>query len=260
VLSQELRDTTGSCTFYLGFNNNKPPFDNQQVRAAFAQAIDREAWVRDVFQGLGSPTQTFIPPGFPGYEATDQYAFNPEAAKAALAKAGFPNGEGLPEIKLTFSSSARNKVRFEWFAGQFQKNLGINVTLDPVDPTAYTALVKDPATLPQMFYLGWCADFPDPQNWLTAVFKTGGSAAARVGFSNEEFDALVTQADAETDPARRAELYSQAQKLLIEIAPVAFLSNDGGKLLVKPYVKLGKETPIDYIPGYFDLPNLSVEP
>jgi oligopeptide transport system substrate-binding protein len=244
----------------MGFNNAKAPFDNQKVRQAFAQAVDRDAWVNDVFQGLGAPTQTFIPPGFPGYEKGDQFAFDPAAAKKTLGDAGFADGKGLPPIKLTFSSSARNKVRFEWFANQFKQNLGIDVQLDPVDPTAYTALVKDPATLPQMFYLGWCADFPDPQNWLTAVFKTGGSAAGRISFSNKEFDALVTQADAETDPAKRAELYSQAQKLLIDQAPVAFLSNDGGKVLVKPYVKLGKVTPIDYILGYFDLPNLSVEP
>jgi oligopeptide transport system substrate-binding protein len=260
VLSQEIVNTTGSCTFYLGFNNAKPPFDNPKVRQAFAQAVDREAWVRDVFAGQGSPTQTFIPPGFPGYEASDLYAFDPAAAKATLAEAGFADGVGLPEIKLTFSSNARNKVRFEWFAGQFKQNLGLDVVLDPVDPTAYTALFGDPATTPPMFYLGWCADFPDPQNWLTAVFKTGGSAAARIDFSNEEFDALVTQADVETDPAKRAELYAQAQQLLIELAPVAFMNNDGGPVLVKPYVKLGKITPIDYILGYFDLPNLSVEP
>ena len=63
-------------------------------------------------------------------------------------------------------------------ANQIKQNLGIDVVLDPVDPTAYTALVKEPETTPQMFFLGWCADFPDPQNWLTAVFKTGGSASA----------------------------------------------------------------------------------
>ena len=72
VMSKEAHDVQGSCTFYLGFNNAKPPFDNQKVRQAFAQAFDREAWVRDVLQNLGKPTQSFIPPGFPGYEASTQ--------------------------------------------------------------------------------------------------------------------------------------------------------------------------------------------
>jgi oligopeptide transport system substrate-binding protein len=263
VLSKEYIVSPGSCTFYLGFNTVKPPFDNIKVRQAFAQAFDREAWVRDVFQGLALPTQTFIPPGFPGYEASDQWAFNPDAAKKTLADAGFADVSKLPPIKLTFSSSARNKVRFEWVANQLKQNLGIDAQLDPVDPTAYTALVKEPETTPQMFYLGWCADYPDPQDWLTLVFKTGGSAAGRLSWSNKEFDDLVTKADVEPDTAKRAELYSKAQTLLIEQAPVAFTSNDVVPSLIKPYVKgVTKDTitPLDYIPGFFNLKELDVAP
>jgi oligopeptide transport system substrate-binding protein len=260
VLSKEIVQTTGSCTSYLGFNLKKPPFDNLKVRQAFAQAVDRDGWIRDVLKGQGSATQTFIPPGFPGYEKSDQWSFDPAAAKKTLADAGFADGKGLPEIKLTFSSSARNKVRFEWFANQFKQNLGIDVKLDPVDSTAYSALTKDPATVPQAFYLGWCADYPDQQDWLTLVFKTGGISAGRTGYSNKKFDDLVAKGDVEQDAAKRADFYSQAQKILIEDTPVAFLNNDGGPILIKPYVKIGKVTPIDYIQGFFDLPNLSVEP
>jgi oligopeptide transport system substrate-binding protein len=231
-----------------------------KVRQAFAQAFDRDAWVRDVFNGLALPTQSFIPPGFPGYEKSDQWAYNPEAAKKTLADAGFEDVSKLGEIKLTFSSTARNKVRFEWVANQIKQNLGIDAKLDPVDPTAYTALVKDPATTPQMFYLGWCADYPDPQDWLTVVFKTGGISAGRVGWSNKEYDDLVTKADIEPDATKRADLYAQAQKILIEEAPVVFTSNDVNKLLVKPYVKGVKVTPLDYIPGFFNLKELEVAP
>ncbi len=262
-LSQQVIEVPGSCTFYLGFNNTKAPFDNKQVRQAFAQAIDREAWVRDVLQGQGSPTQTFIPPGFPGYEETDQWSYNPEAARQALADAGFANGQGLPEIKLTFSSSARNQVRYEWLASQFRENLGIDVVLDPVDPTAYTALTKDLATTPQMYILGWCADYPDPQNWLSTVFKTGGIGAGRIGYSNPEFDRLVDQADRTPPGPERDQLYSQAQNILIEDAPVVFFWNNPGRMLVKPYVKGVTEetvTPLDYIPGFFNLQNLEVAP
>ena len=261
ALSKEMVDVPGNCTFYFGFNNAKPPFDNKQVRQAFAQALDRDAWVRDVLQGLGEPTQTFIPKGFPGYDADEKsWPFDAAAAKKTLADAGFPDGKGLPEIKLTFSSSARNKVRFEWIANQIKQNLGIDVVLDPVDPTAYTALVKEPETTPQMFFLGWCADFPDPQNWLTAVFKTGGSASARITWSNKEFDGLVTQADTEADAAKRAELYAKAQKLLVQESPVAFIYSNPAKILVKPYIKGAKVTPLDYFVGFFNLPNLEVAP
>jgi oligopeptide transport system substrate-binding protein len=263
VLSKEYNLSAGSCTFYLGLNTKKPPFDNIKVRQAFAQAFDREAWVRDVFQGLALPTQTFIPPGFPGYEKSDQWAFNADAAKKTLADAGFADASKLPPIKLTFSSSARNKVRFEWVANQLKQNLGVDAQLDPVDPTAFTALTKDTATTPQMFYLGWCADYPDQQDWLTLVFKTGGSAAGRLSWSNKEFDDLVTKADIEPDAAKRAELYAQAQKILIEEAPVVFTSNDVIPYLIKPYIKgISKDTitPLDYIPGFFNLKELDVAP
>jgi oligopeptide transport system substrate-binding protein len=263
VLSKEYNLSAGSCTFYLGFNTAKPPFDNIKVRQAFAQAFDRDAWVRDVFQGLALPTQTFIPPGFPGYEKSDQWAFNADAAKKSLADAGFADVSKLPPIKLTFSSSARNKVRFEWVANQLKQNLGIEAQLDPVDPTAYSALVKDTATTPQLFYLGWCADYPDPQDWLTLVFKTGGSSSSRVSWSNKQFDDLVSKADIEPDAAKRADLYSQAQKILITEAPVAFTSNDVIPYLIKPYVKgISKDTitPLDYIPGFFNLKELDVAP
>ena len=257
TLSKELTNTPGSCTFYLGFNLRKPPFDNIKVRQAFAQAFDREAWVRDVFKGLGKPTQTFIPPGFPGYEATTKYAFDPAAAKKSLADSGVK----VDEVKLTFSSSARNKVRFEWMANQIKTNLGVNVNLDPVDPTAYTALLKDETTIPEMFYLGWCADYPDPQDWLTTVFKTGGVSAGRAGFSNKDFDKITAQADIETDATKRAKLYSQAQSMLLDQSPVVFMNNDAIVLLTKPYVK-GTDivTPIDYIPGFFNLKNITVKP
>lgn len=260
TLSKELIDIPGQCTFYIGFNTQKAPFDNVQVRQAFAQAVDREAWVNDVFQGLGKPAQSFIPPGFPGYMESDMWAFDPEAAKQALADAGYPNGEGLPEIKLTFSSSARNKTRFEFLANQFRQNLGINPVLDPVDPTAYSGIIKE--NPPQMFYLGWCADYPDPQNWLSQM-RTGGVINDRIGWTNEEFNQLTQQADVEQDEAKRAELYDQAHKILIEDAPVVFMNFQANKALVKPYVQgitTESVTPLDYWPGFFNLPNVDVQP
>ncbi|WP_322488492.1 peptide ABC transporter substrate-binding protein [Chloroflexus sp.] len=261
VLSQQTIDVPGSCTFYFGFNLAKPPFDNKLVRQAFAQALDREAYVRDVFQGLGTPTYSFIPPGFPGYQPDLRlWEFNATKAKQTLADAGYPNGQGLPEIKLTYSGTARNNARFEWVANQFKQNLGIDVILDPIDPTAFAAATKD--NPPQMFSLGWCADYPDPQNWVS-LFQTNGLLSTRVNYSNPQLDELVRQADIEQDPVRRAELYAQAQTILVEDAPVVFMLNNGGPVLVKPYVKgVTPETitPLDYWLGFFNLPNVDVQP
>lgn len=263
TLSAEANPLPGSCTFYFGFNLNKAPFDNPQVRAAFAQAFDREAWNRDIFNGLGNPTQSFIPVGFPGYqELPDIYPFNAEAAKQTLADAGFADGAGLPEIKLTYSASARNNTRFEWVANQLKQNLGIDAVLDPVDSTAYSALFQDPTTVPQFFSLGWCADYPDPQNWIS-LFRTGGVLNDRVGYTNPEFDELTQQADVEQDETKRFEMYAEAEKMLLMDAPIIVTRNNGGLELIKPYVKGVTEetvTAIDYWPGFFNLKEVSVEP
>lgn len=257
-LSKQVTDLTGTCSFYLGYNNAKAPFDKKEVRQAFSYAFDRDAWVRDIQQGLGKKTLTFIPPGFPGYQENEtRFDFNPTKAKELLASAGYADPSVL-EIKLTYPSSTRNKARFEWIAGQLQANLGVKIVLDPVDATVYTALTKDPETTPQMFYLGWCADYPDPQNFLSLVFHTGGISAGRIGYSNPEFDKLVEAADKELDEAKRFDLYKQAQDILIDDQPVSFVSNDAAKQLQKPWVTASGATPLDYFPYIFSLNTLKV--
>ena len=263
VLSKEVLAYPGSCTEYFGFNATRPPFDNMKLRQAFAQAFDRDAWLNDINQGLGAVGTGWIPPGFPGQEDINPWNFDPEKAKATLAEAGFPNGEGLPEIKLSYSASARNNARFEWVAAQLSENLGIEPTLDPIDPTAYSALFTDPETTPGMFRLSWCADYPDPQNWIS-ILRTGGILNDRLGFSNAEFDDLTIQADVEPDAAKRAELYTQAHTILLNDAPIVPIRHTGGYQLSKPYVKgISAETitPIDYEwYGFFNMQNISVEP
>ena len=84
-------------------------------------------------------------------------------------------------------------------ADKWKTDLGVDVKLNPVESTTYTALTKDVKTAPQAFILGWCADYPDPQNWLSVYWKTG-AFGERIAYSNPELDALLTKADVELDP------------------------------------------------------------
>ena len=256
-LQGQLTESAGSCTFYLGFNNSKPPFDKKEVRQAFAQAVDREAYVRDVLQGLGIPAQSFIPPGFPGHDADEQqWSFDAAAAKSLLESSGFDNSQ---EIKYTFAASARGKARAEYLAAQLQNNLGVTITLDPVDPTVYSSLFKRDEDTPDMFFLGWCADYPDPQNWVSLVFQTGGITSDRINYSSAELDEMTKQADGlPLDDPQREQLYLDAQTLLVQDAPVAFLYHDKSPFLVKPWVQGLKSTPLDYFPGIFDLASIQI--
>lgn len=246
-MSKEANIYPGSCTFAVMFHQLKEPFTDPKVREAFTQSIDRDAWVKDVLQGLGSPTLTWIPPGYPGYqEGETRGAFDAEAAKAALAASTYGSADKLPEIATTFSDTPRNRTRYEFLVNQWKQNLGVDVKLNPVESTTFTALTKDIETAPQMFILGWCADYPDPQNWLSVYWKTG-AFAERIGYSNPDLDALLNQADTETDPAKRAELYQQAQDMLVAGGPVAFMWNNVNSYLVKPWVTGLTKTPQDSI-------------
>lgn len=250
VLSKEALIYPGSCTFAVMFHQEKEPFTDKKVREAFAYALDREAWVKDVLRGLGSPTLTWIPKGYPGYqEGEKRYGFDPAAAKKALSESKYGSADKLPPITLTFSDTPRNRTRNEWLQKKWKEVLGVDIKLNPVDPTTYTALTKDSKTAPQVYILGWCADYPDPQNWLSVYWKTG-AFGERIRYSNKELDKILAEADSTIDPKKRMELYAKAQDMLINDAPVAFMWNNVNSYLVKPWVKGYKVTPQDHwFPG-----------
>ncbi|MCC6298592.1 MAG: peptide ABC transporter substrate-binding protein [Anaerolineales bacterium] len=260
----------GSCTIKIQFSffptwGGKPnPFSDKKVREAFALAFDAEAWTHDVDGDLSLPTWTWIPPGYPGYDATTPLHFDPEAAKAALAAASEPfnSAEKLNALglKMAFSDSARNRQRHEWIAAQYKEILGVDLALDPVEPTTYTAIQKDPDTYPLLSRGGWCADYADQQNWLSVYWRTG-TFADRWGYSNPEFDALVDEADTTIDSAKRAELYAQAQQVLLNDIPGAFGYNSLNHYLVKPWVTGFLSTPQDHMfPGDITPWTLTVDP
>lgn len=240
TLKSQMVDVPGDCTFYYGFNVRKAPFDDAKVRMAFAKSFDRANFVENVQAGIGKPADGgFIPVGQPGYDNTDKtQAFDVAAAKKLLAESKYASAAGLPAIKFTFSSTNLNKLRAEWVQQQWKNNLGVEIALDPVESTVFTQLVKQPETTPQMFFLGWCLDFPHEQNWHSTVWKSGsGVSAGRTGYNNPEFDKATGAADRETDPAKAAQGYLQAGKILSQDAPAAWLYYSQSKALIKPWVK-----------------------
>jgi oligopeptide transport system substrate-binding protein len=256
-LKAQLRDVPGSCTFYYGFNTQKAPFTDTKVRQAFAKSFDRAAYITDV-QKIGVAAESFMPPGLPGYDKDDHnQKFDVAAAKAALASSSFAGKPELSGIKFTYSSSAAAKTRVEWAQQQWKTNLGIDVTLDPVDRTTYTQLVKKPETTPALFLLGWCADYPDQQDWLTTVFVSN-STVTHVGWKNAQYDQLVRAADKEPDAKKRDDGYLAAQKILTQEAPVAFLYYSATKYLLKPYVHGVTDTALDFEIGIMDMTKISV--
>jgi len=261
-LSAQALKYAGSCTIKIQYglaatytapdgSTYETPFKDKNVRIAFAKAFDAESWNRDVDGGLNLATWTWIPKGYPGYKEVPSQ-FDPEAAKAALAASSYGGPEALNALglKLTFGDNPRNRTRSEWLVANYKENLGVDLILDPIDPTTFTAISKDPATYPLLSRGGWCADYPDPQNWLSVYWQSDQSFAQNPGYSNPEFDALVAQADSELDPVKRMELYGQAQDLMLADYPAAFGYNTSNRYLVKPWVSGFLTSPQDNVyPG-----------
>src|SRR5438093_1094114 len=258
-LKAQTIDVGGSCTIYVGFNNAKAPFDDQKVRMAFAKSFDRLAYINDVAKiGKAATEGGFIPPGMPGYDKDDTaQKFDPAAAKQLLAQSKYANTDTLKNLKFTYAASAANKTRIEWLQQQWQTNLGVTVAPDPVDATTYTSLVKKPETTPLMFRLGWCADYPDQQDWLTTVFHSS-STVTHVGYKSATFDAAVRKADADPNPESRDKTYQDASRQLSNDAAAAWWYYSATKYLRKPGFKGITDTVMDFEYGIFNLTAIGV--
>jgi oligopeptide transport system substrate-binding protein len=256
-LSKQVVDRVAAITNYYGFNVTRAPFNDVNVRLAFAKGFDREAYTKDVLGGIGkSANNGFIPPGIPGYDESDTLQkFDVAAAKQLLDKASPEAKAALTSVKFTYSSTARGKTRAEWIQQQWEKNLpGVKIALDPVDASAYSGLFKGGASgkSPQVFTLGWIADYPDQQNFHTVVWiSKDGVSSRRTGFSSAKFDQLVRSADAERDPKKRDALYLEAGKLLSAEAPAAWLNYSASKFLRKPWIHGVTDSSIDSTMGQF---------
>ncbi|HEU5316160.1 MAG TPA: peptide ABC transporter substrate-binding protein [Chloroflexota bacterium] len=257
-LKQQYQRYPGSCSYYVGMNTKIAPFDKAPVRKAIGASFNRQSFVDNVLGGIGLPSEQFLPPKFPGYyDDLKGQKFDAAGAKKLLADGGFADPKSFPQVKFTYSSNARNKVRVEALVNMLQQNLGITVLADPVESRAFTALTKDQATTPPMYLLGWCQDYPDPQNWYSTVFHSRASVS-HTGWKNAEFDKLVEQGDVEQDKAKRNDAYKKAAQILIDDAPVAFLYYGVVSRLVKPHVQGLPQNPLDYFEGQSNLFNVKI--
>jgi oligopeptide transport system substrate-binding protein len=249
VLSKETLCHPQLATCALEFNTKKPPFDNVKVRQALACAVDRVSLVDKVRGGIGKPALSWIPPGIPGYDPSlgKEYEFNTTRAKELLADAGYEDLGNFPVLNFQYPDTAGNSLIAEFLQAQMKDNLGISLTLEPMEPKSFTQLVEQGE---HTWYLGWWfTDYPDPDDWLPELFGTDASQN-NTGYSNPEFDALAKQAKSELDNNKRLQLWEEAHKMVMADVPIVPVFYQEQLFLVKPTVKGLKTTAMDSeIPG-----------
>jgi oligopeptide transport system substrate-binding protein len=242
-------------TMTLSFHLGREPFQDKKVREAFAYALDREAYCQDIANGTCVPAYSWIPQGTPGAIETDAYAFDPARAREALAASSYHGPENLPEIALAYVPEWPSSVaESEWLVEQYQKNLGVELALEPIAADDLFSRFSTAESWPDLAFWGWTQDYPDPQNWISITWACDSTMLAGiVGYCNEAVDELIRQADAEPNPESRMALYEEAGRLIVEDAPVLFVSSTETAVLVQPYVVGYVTTPRDHWPGMASL-------
>jgi oligopeptide transport system substrate-binding protein len=233
TLSKELTIAPRLCTYYYGFVVTKKPFDNVVLRKAFSAAIDRQSLIDNVLKGNQIPAHSFAPAGIFGNVADDMtigaymvqgtYADRVAQAKKWIAEAGYPDGKGL-KVKLMHNTSEAHAQIAQAVQAMWKEAFPqADITIENQEWAVYlkTMLPGSPdADKPDVYRMGWCADYPDENNWLNEVFNPqSGQNYAK--YNNPEFTKLVEGAAFEADPAKRQEMYKKAETIFADDAAIA---------------------------------------
>jgi peptide/nickel transport system substrate-binding protein len=211
---------------YLSFNHTKEPWkSNLHLRKAIAHAINRKAIVDNLYQGMGQVAKNPIPPTMWGYnKQIPGFKYDVELAKAELAKAGFPEGKGLPEITLWSMPVPRPynpdglKIGVA-MSGDLAK-IGIKARVVSYEWGTYLKRQREQPEDMDLFQLGWTGDNGDPDNFLAVLFDGLASSSIRTQWHSKEYHDLMTQGKQTIDQNKRAEIYKKALKLIYDEVPV----------------------------------------
>ncbi len=206
---------------YLAFNTEREPFDDPRVRQALNLAVNKEAIIDAIFQGAGRAATNPIPPTIWSYnEDIEDYPYDPEAARALLAEAGFPDGFetdiwAMP-VQRPYNPNARRMaeiIQADWAA------VGVTAEIVTYEWGEYLSRSRDGEH--ETVLLGWTGDNGDPDNFLYVLLgcdaAVSGSNRARWCF--DPFNDLLLQAKRTIDVAERTRLYEEAQVIFKEEAP-----------------------------------------
>ncbi|HLA82547.1 MAG TPA: ABC transporter substrate-binding protein, partial [Thermoleophilia bacterium] len=204
--------------YYIVLNMKDETMNNADLRRALSLAINREAIATTVYEGVRQPATGIVPEGVAGY-LDNQWAYakyDVEQAKQLLEKAGYPNGQGLPEIRIGFNSGAGHEdvmalIQADW------KAIGVNSKLEGVEWAQW--LDQMDAADFMSGRLGWLADYPIIDNFLYPLFKSD-SADNHSFYNNPAIDTALLDARATVDTAGRVAKYQALDKTIGEDAPV----------------------------------------
>jgi len=212
----QLVRTMGLGMNFIGLNNSRPPLDNVLVRQAIAHAVDKDALVTSVFQGVGRPGSAPVPSTVWASAAghLTPFEFNPERSRELLAQAGFPNGFATTITAANADSPRDTAVSLQSMLEQ----VGIIAEIRILEAAAWGTFSAEGQQ--DIGIHSWSTVTGDPDDALEILHsRSHGAAGNRVFYSNAEVDRLLDTARMETNRAQREQLYLEAQRIIHSEAP-----------------------------------------
>ncbi|KAA1189597.1 peptide ABC transporter substrate-binding protein [Pseudohalioglobus sediminis] len=221
-------------TYYYLINTNREPLTDVRVRRALSLAIDRVKLNDTVLQKSNFPAYSITPPGTMGYQPPKLFDYDPELARSLLADAGYPDGEGWPEVELVYNTSEGHRKIAVALQQMWKDVLNIKITianqewkvyLDSVDTMNFDIARR-----------GWIGDYVDPNNFLDLFITDGGNN--NTGFANPRYDDLILNLAPQADTQEeRFRLFYEAETLLMEQMPILPIYTYTNKKLKHPSVR-----------------------
>jgi oligopeptide transport system substrate-binding protein len=221
-------------TYFYRFNVTKPPLDNPLVRKALSLAIDRESIVKHITRGNERAAEAYVYSPIEGYNSSKLVAYDPVKAKALLAEAGYPNGEGFPkDLEILINTQEAHKVIAESIQQMWKTHLNIEMGLINQEWKVY--LDSQYKLKYDISRSGWIGDFVDPSTFL--MIFTSDSGNNQTGWGNDEFDELYNQVVRTGDAQERLRLMERMEAILLGEAVIAPIYWYTRKYLLHPRVK-----------------------
>ncbi|MDM8567108.1 peptide ABC transporter substrate-binding protein [Candidatus Halobeggiatoa sp. HSG11] len=242
-LAKEIQKGAQGCTEWYGFNTQRFPTDNLNVRKAISTAVDKQLLLEVIFGDGNIPAATVTPAWLLSTNETVGLQFNPEQAQNFLQQAGYPDGKDFPEITLMRSTGETDDREVSKAIQTLLKHyLNFDIKVRDLPSNRYMGVVfGKPEERPHIFRIRWCADYPDANDFLYKLFHP------TKGYFNwlltdeklrQELTEVIEKAQWVSDSAERKLLYQQVEKILVKDAAVVMpLYFDNVKFLIKHRVK-----------------------
>jgi oligopeptide transport system substrate-binding protein len=218
-------------TLFINFDTRRPPFDDPRIRQAFVLATDRGAVADIILKGFSIPaTGGMVPPGMPGHVEGIARGYHPELARNLLTEAGYPDGNGFPEIQFMAPATGAFPFADEALLDQWHQTLGVQIKMERMAFGDLLIAVRN--RIPNIWRMVWTADYPDPDNFLRV-----GTWLADGGWQNQEYNQLVAKARSIAAGDERLSMYRTAEEMLVKESPVLPLTYGRYQFLLKPWLK-----------------------